>query len=82
MLFRSVLVEAAVFLLPLFIIAVSTIALDVEYGLAVGMVLSILVLIWRSNVPTITVLGSFANLDIYTDVSNTDVSRMHKASQL
>jgi solute carrier family 26 protein len=50
----------------------STVVLDIEYGLAVGVVLSVLTLLWRSNRPDITVLGAYDRTELYLDVNSSE----------
>lgn len=45
-----------------------TVLLDIAYGLAVGIFMSTVTLLWRSNRSEISILGSYANSDLYIDI--------------
>jgi len=47
----------------------TTVVLDIEYGLGVGIILSIMNLIWNSNHGHFSILGAFADCELYTDVT-------------
>lgn len=50
----------------------ATVLLDIAYGLAIGIMISTIVLLWRSNRVDVSVLGSYANSDLYIDVNSND----------
>jgi MFS superfamily sulfate permease-like transporter len=52
----------------------STVILDIEFGLGVGLLLSILNLIWKSNKPVVSVLGVYPRSNIYVDMNCPTVS--------
>lgn len=47
----------------------STVFLDVDYGLVIGVGFSLLTIIWHTQRPRMTVIGQFPNSDIYKDVT-------------
>ena len=52
----------------------TTVILDIEYGLGVGIILSIVTLLWRSNHGDISVLGIYADSELFADIkTNTQV---------
>ncbi|ODM98762.1 Prestin [Orchesella cincta] len=50
----------------------ATVLLDIEYGLAAGLLLSTVILLWRSNRSEVSILGSYANSDLYIDVNSNE----------
>lgn len=50
----------------------ATILMDIEYGLGIGMAVSLLNLIWRSNKSTLSVLGSYKHSELYVDISQSE----------
>ncbi|CAG7728847.1 unnamed protein product [Allacma fusca] len=50
----------------------STVVLDIEYGLAIGVALSVLTLLWRSNRPKMTLLGVYENTELYVDINSSE----------
>ncbi len=53
----------------------TTVLLDIEYGLGLGIVLSVISLIWRSNHGHMNVLGAYSDLDLYTDLKTNNLAR-------
>lgn len=53
-----------------------TVLVDIAYGLGVGMFLSIVTLLWRSNRSEISILGAYANTDLYIDINANDQVRL------
>jgi MFS superfamily sulfate permease-like transporter len=47
----------------------STVFLDIEYGLGVGLIFSIFTLLWSSNKPHVNVLGIHTDSDVYVDAN-------------
>lgn len=56
-------IEAAIWLVTFF----STVLIDIDFGLAVGVVFSLLVLLSKNQRPTSYLLGRVPNTDIYLD---------------
>ncbi|CAL8078988.1 unnamed protein product [Orchesella dallaii] len=50
----------------------ATVLLDIEYGLAAGILLSTVILLWRSNRSEVSILGSYANSDLYIDINSNE----------
>jgi len=46
-----------------------TVVLDIEYGLGIGILFSIMLLVWTATHGSLTILGAYANFDLYADIS-------------
>lgn len=65
-------VNACVWLLTF----LGTVMLDIEYGLGIGVFLSVSILVWTSTHGSLSVLGALRDYDIYVDLKTNQEVRL------